>query len=50
MLYKTLKRAIERNNYESKEDMAQKLSILYANNQLTTEEFEELIKLLSEVN
>lgn len=49
MLYKTLKRTIERQNYESKEDIAQKLSILYVNNQLTKDQYEELIKLLSEV-
>ena len=46
MLYKILKRAIERQNYITKEDMAEKLSVLYANSQLTTEEYQELIQLL----
>ena len=46
MLFKVLKRAIERKNYTSKEDMMEKVSILYANNQLTNEQYEELIELL----
>lgn len=49
MLYKTLKRCIERGNYSSTEDMAEKIAILYANNQLTKEQYEELIKMISEV-
>ena len=47
MLYRVLKRAIERFNYDSKEDMAEKLNILFANNQLNTEQYEELIALLN---
>ena len=48
MLFKVLRRAIERQNYTSKEDMKEKVSILYANNQLTTEQYEELIGMLEE--
>ena len=48
MLYKTLKRCIERQNYASKEDMAEKISIIYANGQLTDIQYEELMKLLEE--
>jgi hypothetical protein len=47
MLYRVIKRAIERNNYDSKEDMAEKLSVLYTNNQLDTIQYEELIQLLN---
>ena len=48
MLFKVLKRAIERKNYTTKEDMLEKVNILYANNQLTNEQYEELIKMLNE--
>mgnify|MGYP003291342620 CR=1 FL=1 len=47
MLFKVLKRAIERGNFESKEEMADKISILFANNQLTEEQYIELINLLN---
>lgn len=47
MLYRVLKRAIERKNYDSKEDMAEKLGVLYANNQLDSSQYEELIQLLN---
>lgn len=47
MLYNVLKRAIERGNYKSKDDIAEKISVLYANNQLDTEQYEELINLLN---
>ena len=46
MLYKCLKRMIQRENYESKEAMAEKISILYANDQLTKEQYEELMAML----
>ena len=46
MLYKCLKRMIEKGNYESKEEMLEKVSILYANNQLTQEQYEDLVNLL----
>lgn len=48
MLYRTLKRCIEKGNYNSKEEMAEKLSILFANNQLTHDQYEELLDLLGE--
>ena len=46
MLFKCLKRMIEKGNYESKEAMAEKISILFANNQLTTEQYAELMAML----
>ena len=46
MLYKCLKRMIEKGNYESKEEMLEKVSILYANNQLSKEQYEDLVTLL----
>ena len=46
MLFKCLKRMIERGNYESKEAMAEKISILFANNQLTAEQYAELMAML----
>ena len=48
MLYKTLKRCIERKNYVSKEDMAEKIAIIFSNNQLTEEQYNELISMLEE--
>lgn len=47
MLFKVLKRAIERGNFESKEEMADKIAILFANDQLTEDEYVELIRLLN---
>lgn len=46
MLFKVLKRAIERGNYDTKEEMAEKLSVLYTADQLTKEEYQELMKML----
>ena len=46
MLYKCLKRMIEKGNYESKEEMLEKISILYANNQLSKEQYEDLVNML----
>ena len=46
MLYKCLKRMIEKGNYESKDAMLEKVSILYANNQLTKEQYEDLVNML----
>ncbi len=46
MLFKVLKRAIERGNYDTKEEMAEKLSVLYAADQLTTDQYQELMKML----
>ena len=46
MLYKCLKRMIEKGNYESKEAMADKRAILFANDQLTQAQYEELVDML----
>ena len=46
MLYKCLKRMIEKGNYESKDEMLEKVSILYANNQLSKEQYEDLVNML----
>ena len=46
MLFKVLKRCIERQNYSTKESMSEKIAILYADEQLTQEEYRELIDLL----
>ena len=46
MLFKCLKRMIERGNFESKEVMAEKISILFANDQLTQTQYEELMQML----
>lgn len=48
MLYKCLKRMIQRKNYQSKDSMAEKISILFANDQLTKEQYEELMAMLHE--
>ena len=48
MLYRVLKRCIERKNYESKEAMAEKISLIYAspNSPLTAAQYEELMAML----
>ena len=46
MLYKCLVRMVQRGNYESKEAMAEKISILFANDQLTQSQYEELMAML----
>ena len=46
MLYKCLVRMIQKGNYESKEAMAEKISILFANDQLTAEQYAELMAML----
>ena len=46
MLFKCLKRMIEKGNYESKEVMTEKISILFANDQLTQSQYEELMGML----
>ena len=46
MLYKCLVRMIQKGNYESKEAMAEKVSILFANDQLTQSQYEELMAML----
>ena len=48
MLFKCLKRMVEKGNYESKEAMAEKISIIFANDQLTHNEYDELMNMLAE--
>lgn len=48
MLFDTLKRAINRKNYTSKEEMANKLSLLYSAGKISVEQFIALMELLSE--
>ena len=47
MLFKVLKRAIERGNYDTKEALMEKKSLLYTSGQLSDEEFFELLEMLS---
>ena len=49
MLFDTLKRAILRGNYTSKEEMANKLSLLYSAGKITDEQYIDLVFLLEEV-
>ena len=46
MLFKCLKRRIEKGNYESKEQLAEQISLIYANEQLTDEQYQELMTML----
>ena len=46
MLVETLKRAIIRSNYKSKEEMAEKLSLLYSAGKITDEQYIDLTFLL----
>ena len=46
MLFDALKRAILRGNYTSKEEMADKLSLLYSADKITDEQYIELTFLL----
>ena len=46
MLYKTMKRCIERENYNSIEEMRERVSLIYANDQITYEQYEELMDTL----
>ena len=43
MLYKTMKRCIERENYNSIEEMAERVSLIYANGQITEDQYNVLI-------
>ena len=47
MLFKALKRVIERGNYDTKEALMEKISLLYTSGQLTDEQFFELLEMLS---
>ena len=49
MLFDTLKRAITKKNYTSKEEMANKLSLLYSADKITDEQYIDLVFLLEEV-
>lgn len=49
MLYETLVRAITRGNYTSKEELAEKLALLYSANKITDEQYIDLVFLLEEV-
>ena len=46
MLVQTLKRAIIRKNYTSKEEMAEKLSLLYSADKINDEQYIDLVFLL----
>ena len=46
MLYKCLKRMIEKGNYESKDEMLEKVCILYEHNQLSKEQYKDLVNML----
>ena len=46
MLFKCLKRRIEKSNYESKEQLAEQISLIYANEQLTADQYNELMSML----
>ena len=49
MLYEALVRAITRGNYTSKEELAEKLALLYSANKITDEQYIDLVFLLEEV-
>ena len=46
MLYEALVRAITRGNYTSKEELAEKLALLYSANKITDEQYIDLVFLL----
>lgn len=46
MIYPLLKSKITRKTYISKEDMQTKLDLYYFNNRITSEQYDELTKLL----
>ena len=46
ILFNTLKRVIQRKNYTSKEEMAEKLSLLYSAGKITDEQYIDLTFLL----
>ena len=48
MFFKCLKRRIEKGNYESKEALAEQISLIYANQQLTADQYTELMGMLAE--
>ena len=48
MLFKCLKRKIEKGNYKSKEAIAEQIALIYANEQLTADQYNELMEMLAE--
>lgn len=46
MIYNLLKRMIEQNNYDNKEEFQTKLDTFYALNRITNEQYIELTKFL----
>ena len=46
MLYNFIKKKKKKGNYESKEAMADKIAVLFANDQLTQVQYEELVDML----
>lgn len=48
LTYNLCKILIEKGSYKNKEDMQVKLDVFYANNRLSTEEYESLVGLLDE--
>ena len=48
MLFDTLKRAITRKNYTSKEELAEKLALLYSAEKINVEQYMVLMELLYE--
>lgn len=49
MLYETLVRAIKRKNYTNKEELAEKLALLYSAGKINGEQYIDLSFLLKEV-
>ena len=49
MLYETLVRAITRGNYTSKEEIAEKIDLLYSAGKITDEQYIDLVFILEEV-
>ena len=47
-IYETLKRAILRKNYTTKEQLQEQISLLYAGEKITPEEYLELMELFWE--
>ena len=48
MLYDTLKRVIQRKNYNNIDEIAEKVSLLYAAEKITAEQYMELMEMIYE--
>lgn len=48
-MYNVLKKLIEKHFYQTKEEALEKVNVFYACNQLTDEEYAELMALINEV-